>query len=269
MAFLVNIDTEQAARGILAEGLAALARHIGGLPRGDASRAESIAQLDDPAFADALMELMRLVLERGAVVNLTSIREPEEFVRLHLFDSLACAGLPELESAQSVADVGSGAGFPGLPLAALFPEKRFTLIDSVQKKTEFVEHAARVLGLGNVRAIHARAESAGRAPALREHFDLALCRAVGKLSLILEYALPLVRVGGSAVFYKTASAAVEIEESRHAIELLGGSAEVRIETEACIDMLPDRNHALYIVRKERPTPDAYPRRAGTPAKTPL
>jgi 16S rRNA (guanine527-N7)-methyltransferase len=213
------------------------------------------------------MELMRLVLERNEQVNLTAITEPVEFAELHLLDSLACVGLPEIETARSAADVGSGAGFPGLPLAALYPGKRFLLTDSLRKRLEFVTFAASSLGLGNVSVLHARAETAGRAPACRERFDLVLCRAVGRLPVILEYCLPFVRVGGAACFYKTVPAEGEIGESRLARELLGGSAEVRVE--AYRDVLPERGHTLYLVGKERPTPKSYPRREGIPAKVPL
>ena len=255
-AFDFDGEEYKAAEGRLHKGLAALAGREGAPER-----------LRDPLFADALMELMRLVLERNETISLTSITEMEEFVTLHLLDSLACVGLPELESAQRVIDVGSGAGFPGLPLAMLYPDKHFLLTDSLRKRVEFTESAASSMGLDNVEALHARAEAAGREPALRERFDLALCRAVGRLPVILEYCLPFVRVGGAGVFYKTVPAKGEIEESLLARELLGGGAEARVETYA--DILPGRRHALYIVGKEHPTPDTYPRRAGLPTKVPL
>ena len=240
----------------LHKGLAALAR-----------RAAAPERVSDPVFADSLLELMRIVLERNETISLTAITELEEFVMLHLLDSLACVGLPELESAETVIDVGSGAGFPGLPLAMLYPEKRFLLTDSLRKRVEFMESAVSSMGIDNVEALHERAETAGREHALRESFDLVLCRAVGSLHVILEYCLPFVRVGGAGVFYKTVPAEGEIEDSLLARELLGGSAEVRIETYT--DILPGRRHALYIVGKERPTPGTYPRRAGLPAKVPL
>ena len=243
-------------RRVLDEGLGRLA-----LRGGVAAR---VSELE---FADALMELMRLVLERNEVINLTTIIEPEEFVLLHLIDSLAPVGLPEVAAAEAIVDVGSGAGFPGLPLALFFPEKKFLLTDSLRKRCDFIEDAVHELGLGNVEVRHVRAENAGRDSALRENFDLALCRAVGKMPLVLEYCLPLVRVGGAAVFYKTVPAAGEIEDSLLARELLGGGAEVRAETYQ--DILPGRGHALYIVKKERNTPAVYPRREGVPAKVPL
>ena len=225
------------------------------------------AKIYENSYTELLMELMRLVLNRNEDINLTTITDPEEFVELHLLDSLACIGLPELDAAEDIIDVGSGAGFPGLPLAALYPDKKFLLMDSLRKRTDFAAFAAASLGLNNVDVLHARAEKAGRDPAMRERFDLALCRAVGKMPLILEYSLPFVRAGGAGIFYKTIPAENEIKESQLARELLGGSAEVRIA--GYKELLPGRRHALYIVDKERTTPDSYPRREGIPAKIPL
>ena len=241
---------------LLDSGLAVLAQREG-----------APAYMSAYAYADLLMELMRLVLDRNEYINLTTITEPEEFVKLQLLDSLACVGSPELESAKTIIDVGSGAGFPGLPLAALYPEKQFLLMDSLKKRIEFAGFAAAALGLRNVDTLHDRAEKAGHDPALREHFDLVLCRAVGRLPLILEYCLPFIRIGGAAIFYKTVPAKDEIAESLLARELLGGSDGVRVETYT--DVLPGRGHALYIVGKERGTPEKYPRREGVPSKAPL
>jgi len=210
---------------------------------------------------------MRLVLERNEVVNLTSVTEPLEFVETQLLDSLACAGRPEIESARRVADIGSGAGFPGLPLALLYPEKEFLLTDALRKRTEFAREAAAALGLSGVTAIHARAEEAGREAAYRERFDLAVCRAVAALPVVLEYTLPFVKVGGRLIAYKTVRAEGEIGDSRLALAQLGASPDMEIITYT--DLLPGSGHALYVGVKTRPTPDKYPRRAGVPAKVPL
>ena len=251
-----NEEEFEKARVRLNRGIAVLAR-----------RNEAPARIRDKAYTDALMELMKLVLQRNEVINLTTITEPEEFVELHLLDSLACVGLKEMVSARDIVDIGSGAGFPGLPLAILYPEKRFLLTDSLRKRMEFVFFAAGSLRLDNVNVLHMRAEKAGQDRSLRERFDLALLRAVGKLPVVMEYGLPLVRVGGTGIFYKTIQATGEIEESRLARELLGGSAEMRIMEYA--DLLPGRKHALYIVEKDRSTPESYPRREGIPSKVPL
>ena len=232
-----------------------------------AGRKDVPARVSDPAFANTLIELMRIVLEQNEVLGLTTIKEPEEFVKLHLLDSLASAGMPELTSAQTIIDVGSGPGFPCLPIAALYPNKQFLMMDSMRKKIEFAKIAASDLGISNVDILHSRAERAGNYPALRESFDLAICRAVGKMSTILEYSLPFVKKGGAAIFYKTVAAKKEIEESLLARKQLGGSAYVRVETYK--DILPDRSHALFIVEKRLNTPKAYPRRDGIPSKEPL
>ena len=220
-----------------------------------------------PYFAEQLTGLMMLVLERNESIDLTSITEPKEFVRLHLLDSLACVGLPEVNKAIRLIDVGCGAGFPGLPLAALYPEKHFLLIDSLRKRIEFVDYAVKELNLKNVEVRHLRAETAGRDTELREQFDLCLCRAVGKMSTILEYSMPFVRVGGSGIFYKTVPAEGEIQDSLIARQHLGCSDFVRIETYK--DILPERRHALYIVEKSRVMDGKYPRREGVPSRVPL
>ena len=216
---------------------------------------------------DKLLALMDLVLERNEIINLTSITEPVEFVQLHLLDSLACVGLPELNRAKNIIDVGTGAGFPGLPLAILYPEKQFYLTDSLKKRIEFIEYATEKLELKNVIAKQMRAETAGHDKNMREQFDLSLCRAVGNLSIVLEYCMPLVNNGGSGIFYKTVSAEGEIGESLMARRMLGCADHVRIETYT--DILPGREHALYIIEKTKPTPAKYPRREGVPSKVPL
>ena len=251
-----NRETDTRAKLILDKGLLELAKRKG-VP----------GTVLAPGFAEVMMEFMSLVLERNEIINLTSITEPEEFVSLHLLDSLACAGLPETELSSDIIDVGSGAGFPGIPLALLYPEKRFLLTDSLNKRTEFIRYAAKELDLKNVEVKHIRAEKIGREFKYRESFDLSLCRAVGSLPVVLEYCMPLVRVGGSGIFYKTIPAKGEIEDSLLARELLGCSKEVRVETYK--DILPGRGHALYIVEKSRHTPDQYPRREGIPQKVPL
>jgi len=256
MDFLGDKEEYEKAKEVLDKGLQSLGK-----------RKNAPGSVCDPGFSEILMELMNLVLERNEFINLTTITEPVEFATLHLLDSLAPVGLPELDSSNEIIDVGSGPGFPGLPLAVLYPEKRFLLIDSLKKRTEFIEYAIKELNLKNAEAKHLRVENAGKEYRYRESFDLSLCRAVGKLPVVLEYCMPLVRVGGAGIFYKTVPAKGEIEDSLLARELLGCEKEVRIETYK--DILPGRDHALYIVRKSRPTPKQYPRREGIPQKVPL
>jgi 16S rRNA (guanine527-N7)-methyltransferase len=254
----------------------------------------------EPARATELMlGYMRLVLERNKVMNLTAITDEEAFVKNHLLDSIACYGRPEIEKAKSVVDVGTGAGFPGVPLAVCYPDKDFLLIDALGKRTSFIREACATLGIDNVRTLHARAEDAATGAVLRESFDLAVSRAVAHLTVLCEYCLPLVRPGGAFFAYKSESQCDEIEESKKARFLLGAAADVQVwntnpaasrnasfgETKGDgkgvftqsgertqqpdrMDSVPSR-HLIIVVSKERPTPATYPRKAGTPAKIPL
>jgi len=173
-----------------------------------------------------MLAFMALVLEKNESINLTSIKEPELFIEKHLIDSSACYGWPEIEEAEIIADMGTGAGFPGVPLAILYPEKDFTLIDSLGKRTEFLKEALPEIGIKNIRLIKSRAEDAGRDEVLREKFDLCLSRAVGNLSVLSEYCLPLIKPGAFFYAWKTEGAASEIEESLQARLLLGAGPEV-------------------------------------------
>jgi 16S rRNA (guanine527-N7)-methyltransferase len=239
-----------------------------------------------------MLGYMDLALKRNEVMNLTAVTDESEFIERHLADSLAAYGQPELNAAREVADVGTGAGFPGVPLAIACPDKRFLLIDSLRKRTDFIAGACAKLGINNVEALHARVETVGRPGVLRESFDLALCRAVGHLSTLCEYSLPLVRVGGALYAYKSRSQLREIEESENARRILGAAADIRIFPSAAsaardtafpyIPPAPDTErfpslspaaapagHIIIIIKKERPTPVKYPRRAGVPAKRTL
>lgn len=192
-------------------------------------------------------------------VNLTAITEPEDVAKKHFLDSLAAA--PYLKQGASVADVGTGAGFPGVPLLILRPDLNVTLIDSLQKRLVFLEAVLKELKL-NAELVHARAEDAGQNPKYREMFDVALTRAVSALPVLCELTLPLVKVGGKSIAYKGESAE-EIAASANALMVLHASAERVI--------VPSDYGAreLVIVTKNGATPKQYPRKAGTPAKKPL
>lgn len=163
-------------------------------------------------------------------------------------------------------DVGTGAGLPGIPLALACPNLRVTLMDAQQKRLTFLQAVKDALGLENVTLLHCRAEDAGRNPALREQFDLAAARAVAPLSVLAEYLLPLVRVGGRALCWKGPALLAELPQGRRAAHLTGGRAEEPIPCE-----IPGRDwqHLLLPIRKVSPTARAYPRKAGLPAKKPL
>jgi 16S rRNA (guanine527-N7)-methyltransferase len=243
--------------------------------------------------AELMLSYMKLVLKQNEVMNLTAITDEDEFIEKHLLDSLAVIGRPELESARRIADVGTGAGFPGAPLAIAYPDKGFLLIDSLRKRTDFITTACAELGIANVQTLHARAEEAAINPPLRESFDLVVCRAVGRLAVLCEYCLPLARVGGAVYAYKSESQTKEAKESAKALSTLGASTEVEIiptnESPKPTPMNPvherslstpssqtkepktaqSSRHIIMIINKESQTPTKYPRRPGAPTKSPL
>lgn len=209
---------------------------------------------------------MEGVLEWNESVNLTTITDPDEFVCKHYMDSLTCADSEEFEEAERIIDVGTGGGFPGVPLAIAFPEKHFVLIDSLNKRIKIIQELCQKLEIQNVEAIHGRAEELARRQNLREKFDFCVSRAVANMSTLSEYCLPFVKVGGTFVAYKGPSCKDEIEAAQEAIEQLGGDVYGVFETE--LDGT-DTEHVLVFTDKIKSTPKKYPRKAGTPSKQPL
>jgi len=207
-----------------------------------------------------------LLLEWNERVNLTAIREPEAIQRLHFLDSLTCATVMGDLNGRSLIDVGTGAGFPGLPLKILYPQLRLTLVESVQKKARFLEEAVAELGLADVSVIAQRAEVLGQQANHRSQYDWAVARAVAEMRVLVEYLLPFCRVGGHALAQKGGNAASETAAARDAVAELGGAAP-RLHPVR----LPDHSetHYLVVIEKVRETPARYPRRIGIPAKRPL
>lgn len=213
-----------------------------------------------------LAEFFGLVKETAAGLNLTAIKEPEEAAVKHFVDSLALLRWVSLGEGDRLLDLGSGAGFPGVPLAVAAPDCRFFLLEAVRKKCFFLEQAVKRLGLKNTTVVCGRAEEYGRLDRYREQFGWVVARGVAALRELAEYALPFVAVGGCFVAYKGPRAAAEIEAARGALELLGGRVE-----EMVTYSLPKggEKRVLVFIRKERATPAQFPRRAGVARKRPL
>jgi len=199
-------------------------------------------------------------------VNLTAITDPGEIEMRHFADSLACLKAISPRSGLKVIDVGTGAGFPGLPLKIVNPSLQLTLVEATAKKAAFLAHIVQTLKLDGVTLLNARAEDAGQMPDQRERYDWALARAVAGLPTLAEYLLPLVRVGGRCLAQKGESAHQEAAEAEHAIKLLGGKLARVTPVE-----LPGvaETHYLVEIEKVAATPPQYPRRAGMPTKKPL
>lgn len=200
-----------------------------------------------------------LLVEWNKTRNLTAITEPEAVAEKHFFDSLAAASL--LKPGARCIDVGTGAGFPGIPLLIVRPDLKLTLLDALQKRIEFLEFVLKDLGL-EATCVHMRAEDAGRSPLYRAKFDYTLTRAVSALPVLLELTVPLLRVNGSAIAYK-GDAAEEIDAAQNAAKIL----RCRLETVPVEASYGART--LVIAKKLAETPAKYPRKAGTPAKQPL
>ncbi len=218
-----------------------------------------------PDQVSAFERYQALLLEWNQKFNLTAITDPQEMQLKHFYDSLTCLrAIPP--DAQSLIDIGCGAGLPGIPLKIMLPHLKLVLVDSVGKKVEFCRMAAQELRLTDVTALHARAEDLGRDKAHREQYDWAVARAVAPLPVLAEYLLPLVRVGGSMLAQKGASAADELEQAGKAIRTLGGGPA---KLDAFELPVTHDQRALIQVVKESNTPAQYPRKSGTPSKKPL
>ena len=217
---------------------------------------------------DQFYRYYELLTEWNKVMNLTAITELEEVVTKHFVDSLALVkAIPGSElSGARVMDLGTGAGFPGIPLKIAFPDMKVTLADSLNKRIKFLEEVIRQLDLKDGEAVHGRAEDLGKMGPYREQYDLCVSRAVANLSTLSEYCLPFVKVGGSFISYKSAEAETEVKEAQGAFKVLGGRVEDFI-----VFTLPgsDMRRMLVDINKEKKLSGKYPRKAGIPAKQPL
>ena len=222
--------------------------------------------LDDKK-REGLATFYEMLVEKNKVMNLTGITEWDDVVLRHFIDSLSLVECIDLSKFQGkVLDLGTGAGFPGMPLKILYPDVEFVLFDSLNKRIKFLEDVSASLSLKNISLIHGRAEEFARKPEHRESYDLVLSRAVANISTLSEYCLPFVKVGGSFVSYKTEAIDEELKESGRAVSLLGGEVNHIVRFE-----LPhsDMKRSLLKIEKVKPCSKKYPRKAGVPSKEPL
>jgi 16S rRNA (guanine527-N7)-methyltransferase len=216
--------------------------------------------------AEQFEEYYRLLSEANKNVNLTSILEEKEVAVKHFLDSLSCTLVTSFASGMGLLDVGTGAGFPGIPLKIHQPGLRLTLVESVEKKVRFLENLNRDLGLREVTVIHARAEELGRNPAHRENWERVTARAVASLAVLAEYCLPVLGIGGYFVAMKGPKLEEELKLAGKALRLLGGSLE---KIQGLKLPFTGDERKLVLIRKTGPTPEQYPRRIGVPQKKPL
>ncbi|OES46295.1 16S rRNA (guanine(527)-N(7))-methyltransferase RsmG [Domibacillus iocasae] len=207
-----------------------------------------------------------LLVEWNEKMNLTAITDQEDVYMKHFYDSLTAAIYTDLTKPLRICDVGAGAGFPSIPLKIAFPHLHVTIIDSLNKRITFLNHLASELKLENVQFVHGRAEEMGQNPEHRGQYDLVTARAVARMSVLSELCLPFVKTGGAFVAMKAASAADEMETAAKAIGTLGGKTENVFSFRLPIE---NSERTIIVVRKEKETPKKYPRKAGTPNKTPI
>lgn len=222
---------------------------------------------------EQFMKYYEMLVEKNKVMNLTAITDFDEVVKKHFVDSLSLTKVCDLNGTLSLIDIGTGAGFPGIPLKIAFPNLKITLLDSLQKRVGFLQEVIDGLKLEEIEAIHGRAEDFAKPGMGREAFDLCVSRAVANLSVLSEYCLPYVKVGGKFISYKSDKVTMkldqkktEVEQAEHSISVLGGKL---IQQKEFILPFSDIERNLIVIEKCRPTPKQYPRKAGTASKKPL
>lgn len=205
-----------------------------------------------------------MLVEKNKVMNLTGITDWDEVLEKHFLDSISLIRAIDLSQELKVMDMGTGAGFPGIPLKIAFPNLKVTLADSLNKRVHFLQEVIDALGLEDIEAIHGRAEDLAKDKNYRQQYDLSVSRAVANLSTLSEYCLPFVKIGGQFISYKSGDCEEEVTASKKAVFVLGGKIKEVIKFE-----LGESGRSFIIIDKVSGTPKEYPRKAGTPSKKPI
>ena len=214
--------------------------------------------------AEQFYDYYELLIEKNKVMNLTAITDFKEVVKKHFADSLTLCRIHDMESVRKMIDVGTGAGFPGIPLKIVYPEMELTLLDSLGKRVKFLDETTEKLDLRGVECVHSRTEDLAGNSYYREQYDLVTARAVAAMNVLTEYCLPYAKIGGVFAAFKSGTIADELAEAGKAIQVLGGAVKARE-----IFQLDDMGRSIVLIEKIRKTPKSYPRKAGTPSKSPI
>lgn len=214
--------------------------------------------------AEQFYDYYELLVERNKVMNLTAITDFKEVVKKHFADSLTLLRIHNMDEVRNMIDVGTGAGFPGIPLKIVCPDVKLTLLDSLGKRVKFLEDVAGKLDLRGVECVHSRTEDLAGNSYYREQYDLVTARAVAAMNVLSEYCLPYVKIGGVFAAYKSGTIEEELAAAERAISVLGG--KVRATEKFQLD---DMGRSIVLIEKTRKTPKSYPRKAGTPSRSPI
>ncbi|WP_054958295.1 16S rRNA (guanine(527)-N(7))-methyltransferase RsmG [Paenibacillus dakarensis] len=215
---------------------------------------------------DQFENYFKILVEWNEKMNLTGITERDQVYMKHFYDSISLAFYVDLKKVGSLADIGSGAGFPGIPLKICFPHIKLTIVDSLNKRINFLKHVAESIGLENVELLHGRAEEVARKHGYRDGFDLVTARAVARMAVLNEFCLPFVKVGGQFAAMKGSNPAEEIEEAARSLKELRGALHKVHSFQLPVE---ESDRHIVVIDKKGPTPSKYPRKAGTASRTPL